>query len=61
MNKKVWKVGIVGFGKIAGERDYPKSDGTISTYAHAYFRHPNFQLNSAIEPNDSKLWRIQTT
>jgi predicted dehydrogenase len=39
-----WRVGIVGCGRIAGLKDWPRTTGPIATHAQAYHRHPDFSL-----------------
>jgi predicted dehydrogenase len=59
MNRPVWKVGIVGCGKIAGGWDYPRYAGPTVTHAQAYHRHPAFHLVAAVDTDESRLERFQ--
>ena len=59
MSTTVWKVGIVGCGRIAGAKDFPASDRPIDTHAQAYHHHPRFELFAAVDPDAQALDRFQ--
>lgn len=61
MRAAPWKVGIVGCGKIAGSRDYPRPAGSVETYAQALRRHPEFHLAAVTDPGREPLEQFQRT
>ena len=58
-----FKAGIVGCGRIAGIKDYPRKDGFVGTHAQAYYRHPFFELTAAACPENrekfQKIWNVK--
>lgn len=59
--KAMWRVGIVGCGRIAGLKDVPRSQGPVETHAQAYHRHPAFQLVAAADPSAERRHLFQKT
>lgn len=46
-----FRVAIVGCGNIAGRKDHPRDEGFVGTHALAYYRHPKFKIEVAVNPN----------
>lgn len=55
----IWKVGVIGCGKIAGGHDLPSARGAATTHAQAFDRHPQFALDSAVDSDQEQLERFR--
>lgn len=57
----LWKVGIIGCGRIAGGLDTPSSEGQVISHAQAIHRHPAFEITTAVDSDSSALKRFKDT
>ena len=59
MTASRWRVAIVGCGRIAGGEDHPRREGPVVTHALAYYRHPDFTLEAAVDTDPHRLKSFQ--